>query len=99
MGGHTSLLDSSYKQFDSEVMHRRLKEEFDKHIGCLSIFESGPDLAETQIEIELLKKDKQEMQKTVEEMKYQILQLQVEKQAQNGKSLEELIKKFLKEKK
>jgi integrase len=56
IGGHTSELSKTYKDFESEIMRRKIKEEYENHVGCLSIFEAQPDL--TGIHEQLNEKDK-----------------------------------------
>jgi integrase len=96
--GHATLMTKTYRQMKPEDK----AEKYKKLMENVTIFSTGPNSERlNDMQKQLTEKDKQisEMQKDMDEMKYQILQLQVEKQVQNGKSLEDLIKKFLEEKK
>jgi len=66
MGGHHSLLNVSYKDYNAEVMVKKFKEEYDRHLGCLTIFEAGPGMAEVQ---EDLKAKDQQIKDLTERMK------------------------------
>lgn len=88
LGGHKSLLNQSYKDYFSQNMKKQMKQEYDSHLNCLSIFESQPDL--TGVHKELKEKDTQ-IKELLERMKIQELQmdilknsLELEKQ-KNGK--------------
>ena len=48
MGGHESELNQTYKDFVQEPLRSKLKEEYEKHIGCVSIFEAPVDLSGVQ---------------------------------------------------
>jgi len=69
MGGHISELDSSYKAFESEVMRKRLQEEYNSHIGCLSIFEAVPDFSGIHNEMQEKDRKIKDMDETIEKMK------------------------------
>ena len=90
MGGHMSELDSSYKDFESEVMQRNLKEEYDSHMSCLSIFEAVPDLSGVHSELEEKSRRINELEKKVEDvddMKMQLLELRLTiQELKNGKN-------------
>ena len=65
IGGHMSLLDRDYKNFEAERWRRLFKEDYDKHMGCLNIFESIPNLTNINKEISQLQKENEELdQKT-----------------------------------
>ena len=87
IGGHMSQLDRTYKNwFDNDRIHQEIKEEYDKHMSCLTIFEAGPDLQE--VSDNLKQKDEQihDLQDTIREMKAEMLELRLEKlEKQNRK--------------
>lgn len=58
IGGHTSLLDRTYGDWlHDTIMQQNIKEEYDRHMSALSIYEVQPDL--TGIQEQLKEKDKQ----------------------------------------
>ena len=69
MGGHTSELNQAYKNYyENEIYKQKMKEEYEQHLGALSIFESVPDLS--SINESLKEKDQQitKLQKQVDEL-------------------------------
>lgn len=82
MGGHSSLLDVDYKTyFDSPVIRRQMKDEYENHIGCLSISESTPDLsglhsemAEKDQKIGILEDELNKMKAEITELRLTILE-------------------------
>jgi hypothetical protein len=68
IGGHTSDLSKTYKDLDSEIMRRAIKEEYDNHMGCLSIFESQLDLSEINDKLQEKDQQIQDQQKKIEDL-------------------------------
>jgi len=78
MGGHQSLLDSTYTNFLQDV--DKLKETYDKHSVCLTIFESQPYISD--INEQLKEKDErisdlEKKTKDMDDIKMQLLELRL----------------------
>jgi len=74
IGGHISELDSSYTLFESEVMQRKLKEEYDQHMGCLSIFETVPDLSGVHEQLKEVTQDNKELRQQLNNLRMELLE-------------------------
>jgi len=57
IGGHMSLLDRDYKNFEAERWRRLFKEDYDNHMGCICIFESSPGTTERIDDLEARNKE------------------------------------------
>jgi len=68
IGGHLSDLSATYKDFDTEIFRRKIKEEYDKHLGCLSIFEVQPDLSEIHDKLKEKDEEIKDLKRRLEEM-------------------------------
>lgn len=77
MGGHISELDSSYKKYESEHMKQQLKKEYDEHMNYLYIFESQPDLTETNKQIQELMIDNQRLKEELSAMRAEITEIRL----------------------
>lgn len=87
IGGHISELNASYKQFDSEIMRRKVKEEYDSHIRCLSIFEAQPDLSDIHQQMQEKDQKISELEKKIEEMNSTLTKMIVEKTMELSKAI------------
>ena len=88
MGGHTTDLKQTYlNYYENEVYKKKMKEEYDMHIGALSIFESVPDLSGLQDDMKAKDERIATMEQELRDMKMQIIELKVlQHEAQlNGK--------------
>lgn len=85
--GHITPRNKEYRQYSDE----KLDDEYKKSIENLTIFAEAQDLTEVNEEITLLKKEKQQMQDTIAEMKAEITELRLTK---NEKLMKEILKKF-----
>ena len=79
--GQEDVLSGSYDRFTEE----ELKQAYVKGVSSLLIFETGPDLTQTNKEIEQLKDSNKKQQETIDKMKDQIDEMRLERLEQlNG---------------
>ncbi len=75
LAGHNKYLDEAYRRYSLDEM----KDFYLKGMSLLSVFETTPDLSGVNEEINQLKKDKEQMQETINEMRAQISELRLER--------------------
>jgi integrase len=73
--GHITQRSKEYRQYCDE----KLDEEYIKHKNELAIFESQPDLTETNKEIEQLKSDNQRLKEELSEIRVKLNEYRLEK--------------------